>query len=182
VVHAGPNIGNDLGDLRTAVGQALADHEYPDRFIELAYAFYRRAELQFGIERDLEKAVLDLIIGKIRSLGGAPAADVGILRIRRTATDPGKRYRDRGEGHYDRFADDARPSRGSSRRKRQGAGYRQRNQHILQPAKNHTAFPAREAAVSGGVTAVASSKLHLAKFTPSAASGEFCSADPRGTA
>src|ERR1700733_12296426 len=78
MVHAGPDVANDRSDLRTAIGYALAGNEDPDRLIVFSDALRRHAELQFGAERDLEKAVRDLIIGKIRSLGRAPAADVGI--------------------------------------------------------------------------------------------------------
>jgi hypothetical protein len=94
MVHAGRDIGNDRGDLRPAIGQVLAFDEYPDRLIEFADAVCRSADLQFSVERDLEEAVLDLVVGKIRPFGSAPAADVGVFRLR-SAADPGKRNRDR---------------------------------------------------------------------------------------
>src|ERR1700694_1486538 len=122
MVHAGPNVVNDRGDLRSAVGCTLADHEYPDRLIELAYAFHWRAELQFGAKRDLEESVLDLIIGKIRSLGSAPTADVRIFRMRRTVADPREHERGQREGHCYRFAGQAHPSCGYFHRRGQGAG------------------------------------------------------------
>src|SRR5260370_28251731 len=99
MVHARANIVNDRRDLRTTVRRSLADHEYAHRFIESANAFYRRAELQFGVKRDLEKTVLDLVISKISALRSAAAADVGTFRIRRNAPDSGKRNRDRRTGN-----------------------------------------------------------------------------------
>src|SRR5260370_28478093 len=144
MIHAGADVGNDRRDLRAAIRHTLAVHEYPDRFIELAYAFHRRAELQFGIKCDLEKAILDFTVGKIRSFRSAPSADVGVFCIRRTVNDPGKRDRDQGEGHYHRLADEAhthtavpRAEGGKALDNGNGANI------FVNLAKNNTPFPTR---------------------------------------
>ena len=67
------------------------------------------------MERDLEKAVLDLVIGEIGSLGGTPAADVGILGIGGTVTDRGHRYRQSCDRHQSQPADGERGRGASSR-------------------------------------------------------------------
>ena len=89
MVYAGPNVVNDRGDLRTAVGITLADHKNSDRLIIFAHAFRRRTDLHFGTECDLDEAFRDFLIGKIRSFGCAPAGDIRIFCHRRTDNESG---------------------------------------------------------------------------------------------
>jgi hypothetical protein len=90
------------------------------------------------MERDLEKAVLDLVIGEIGSLGGTPATDVGILSVGGAATDRGDRHH-QSCGRQCQPADSARDP-GASSRRTQSAAWRDR--HIC-PVKNHTAYRLR---------------------------------------
>ena len=83
------------------------NYNHPPDPDEFADAFRRRIELQFGVERDFEKAVLDFVIGEIGSLGSASAADVGIFGFCGQVADNGKCCED----HRRRFAKQAHAQR-----------------------------------------------------------------------
>jgi hypothetical protein len=81
MIHPRANVGHDIGELIAPV-RAYRFHEDPHRLVEFADAAGRLVELQLGAERDLEKTFPDFVVGKISSLGGAAARDIGIFCMR----------------------------------------------------------------------------------------------------
>jgi hypothetical protein len=79
MLNARADVGDNLGDLRAAIGPGVAVHTDPHRPVELADAVHLAGQVQFGAEGGLEKALRDLGVAERLALGGAPAADLVVL-------------------------------------------------------------------------------------------------------
>ena len=73
------DIGDDRLDLRGAVGRGAVVDIDPDRAVIFADAVDAAGDMEFGAERDLEKAVDDFGVGEILALGRAALGDLGEL-------------------------------------------------------------------------------------------------------
>jgi hypothetical protein len=95
MIDIAADIGNDRDDISAAVGLGLVVDEDPDRLVEFPDPLGFPADLQFSLEGDLEKAVLDLVIREVAALGRTPAGDLGAFCVHDRACRTERRQRKR---------------------------------------------------------------------------------------